>query len=192
MRHYSSFFVIFQKNWTFLKIVKFAFFSSKLNNLSLNFGLMLTKTSLIVFIIFVGQLGYIVMSDSEKNQNKNKKIYAFFWSWKVKKYFSHQPVLVRNGFLNRGPFAEMESTIRPLPLVRLNNSAMASLLYTIKVEKNILLSFSVPGDVVRFQHASMWEVNPHSAGIDFSRHILMYKDGSRTVRVKILIVIVDP
>ena len=30
---------------------------------------MLTKTSLIVFIIFVGQLGYIVMSDSEKNQN---------------------------------------------------------------------------------------------------------------------------
>ena len=32
---------------------------------------MLTKTSLIVFIIFVGQLGYIVMSDSEKNQNIN-------------------------------------------------------------------------------------------------------------------------
>ena len=30
---------------------------------------LLTKTSLIVFIIFVGQLGYIVMSDSEKNQN---------------------------------------------------------------------------------------------------------------------------
>ena len=27
---------------------------------------MLTKTSLIVFIIFMGQLGYIVMSDSEK------------------------------------------------------------------------------------------------------------------------------
>ena len=49
--------------------MKFAFFSSKLNNLSLNFALMLTKTSLIVFIIFVGQLGYIVMSDSEKNQN---------------------------------------------------------------------------------------------------------------------------
>ena len=38
---------------------------------------MLTKTSLIVFIIFVGQLGYIVMSDSEnKNRNINflKKI----------------------------------------------------------------------------------------------------------------------
>ena len=49
--------------------MKFAFFSSKLNNLSLNFGLMLTKTSLIVFIIFVVPLGYIVMSDSEKNQN---------------------------------------------------------------------------------------------------------------------------
>ena len=46
--------------------MKFEFFPSKLNNLSLNFGLMLTKTSLIVFIIFVGQLGYIVMSDSEK------------------------------------------------------------------------------------------------------------------------------
>ena len=46
--------------------MKFEYFSSKLNNLSLNFGLMLTKTSLIVFIIFVGQLGYIVMSDSEK------------------------------------------------------------------------------------------------------------------------------
>ena len=30
---------------------------------------MLTKTSLIVFIIFVGQSGYIVMSDSEKNRN---------------------------------------------------------------------------------------------------------------------------
>ena len=52
-----------------MKIVKFAFFSSKLNNLSLNFGLVLTKTSLIVFIICVGQLGYIVLSDSEKNQN---------------------------------------------------------------------------------------------------------------------------
>ena len=56
--------------------MKFDFFSSKLNNLSLNFGLMLTKTSLIVFNIFVGQLGYIVMSDSGKNQNiylKKKK-----------------------------------------------------------------------------------------------------------------------
>ena len=46
--------------------MKYDFFLSKLNNLSLNFGLILTKTSLIVFIIFVGQLGYIVMSDSEK------------------------------------------------------------------------------------------------------------------------------
>ena len=46
--------------------MKFAFFSSKLNNLSLNFGLMLTKTSLNVFIIFVVPLGYIVMSDKEK------------------------------------------------------------------------------------------------------------------------------
>ena len=56
---------------------------------------MLTKTSLIVFIIFVGQLGYIVMSDSEKNRNiyflKKKKIYAFFWSRKVKKR-------IKNGF----------------------------------------------------------------------------------------------
>ena len=73
MRHYSSIFVIFKIISTFLKIVKFAFFSSKLNNLSLNFGLVLTKTSLIVFIIFVGQLGYIVMSDSEKNQNVDLK-----------------------------------------------------------------------------------------------------------------------
>ena len=54
-----------------------------MNNLTLNFGLMLTKKSLIVFIIFVGQLGYIVMSDSEKKSKylffeKKKKIYAFF------------------------------------------------------------------------------------------------------------------
>ena len=34
---------------------------------------MLTKTSLTVFIIFLGQLGYIVMSDSEK-----KSKYLFF------------------------------------------------------------------------------------------------------------------
>ena len=51
---------------------------------------MLIKTSLIVFIIFVDQLEYIVISDSEKTQNiyflkKKKKIYAFFWSRKVKK-----------------------------------------------------------------------------------------------------------
>ena len=30
---------------------------------------MLTKTSSVVFFIFLGQLGYIVMSDSRKNQN---------------------------------------------------------------------------------------------------------------------------
>ena len=63
--------------------MKFAFFSSKLNNLSLNFGLMLTKTSLIVFIIFVVPLEYIVMSDSEKNQNiyflkKRRRFAPFF------------------------------------------------------------------------------------------------------------------
>ena len=63
--------------------MKFAFLLLKLNILSLNFGLMLTKTSLIVFIIFFGQLEYIVMSESEKNQNiyflkKKKEIYAFF------------------------------------------------------------------------------------------------------------------
>ena len=99
---------------------------------------MLTKTSLVVFIIFVGQFGFIVMSDSEKNQNiyflkKKKKIYAFFLVAKsektYKKYFSHQPVLVRNGFLNKGLFAEVESTIRPLPLVRLIKSAVAPLLW---------------------------------------------------------------
>ena len=45
-----------------------------------------------------------------------------------KKYFSHKPVLVRNGFLNRGPFAEVESIIRPLPLVQLIKSAVAPLL----------------------------------------------------------------
>ena len=44
---------------------------------------MLTKTSLFVFIIFVGQLGYIVMSDSEyKNRNiyflKKNQIHTFF------------------------------------------------------------------------------------------------------------------
>ena len=77
MRHYSSFFVIFK-----IIIVKFDFYLLKLNNLSLNFGLMLTKTSLTVFIIFLGQLGYIVMSDSEKNRNiyflKKNQIHAFF------------------------------------------------------------------------------------------------------------------
>ena len=63
--------------------MKFAFFSSKLNNLSLNFALMLTKTSLIVFSIFVGQLEYIVMSDKEKKQNiyflkKRRRFTSFF------------------------------------------------------------------------------------------------------------------
>ena len=98
---------------------------------------MLTKTSSIVFILFVGQLGYIAISDSEKNLNiyflKNRRRFTPFFlvakSEKTyKKYFSHQPVLVRNGFLNRGPFAEVESTIRPLPLVRLIKSAVAPLL----------------------------------------------------------------
>ena len=73
--------------------MKFAFFSSKLNSLSLNFDLKLTKTSLIVFTIFVGQLGYIVMSDSKKIKIiifwKMKKIYAFFWSRKVKKTYKN-------------------------------------------------------------------------------------------------------
>ena len=43
---------------------------------------MLTRTSSIVLIIFLGQLGYIVMSDSKKNRNiyllKKKQIHAFF------------------------------------------------------------------------------------------------------------------
>ena len=43
---------------------------------------MLTKKSLIVFIIFVGQLGYIVMSDSGKIRIfifwKKNQIHAFF------------------------------------------------------------------------------------------------------------------
>ena len=89
---------------------------------------MLTKTSLIVYIIFVGQLGYIVMSDSETNQNIY--LHLFLVAKSEKKNFSHQPVLVRNGFLNRGPFAEVESTIRLLPLVRLIKSAVAPLLIT--------------------------------------------------------------
>ena len=96
---------------------------------------MLTKTSLIVFIIFVGQLGYIVMSDSEKieififRKKEDLRLFLVAKSEKTyKKYFLHQPVLVRNGFLDRGPFAEVESTIRPLPLVRLIKSAVAPLL----------------------------------------------------------------
>ena len=62
--------------------MEFAFFSSKLNKLSLNFALMLTKTSLIVVIIFVGQLGYILMSDNKKKQNiyfLKKRIFTSFF-----------------------------------------------------------------------------------------------------------------
>ena len=78
---------------------------------------MLTKTSLIVFIVFVGVSCDILWGVTMKKSKylffeTKKKIYAFFWSRKVKKtnekYFSHQPVLVRNGFLNRGPFDEVE------------------------------------------------------------------------------------
>ena len=50
-----------------------------------------------------------------------------------KKYFSPQPVFVRNGFLNRGPFSKVESTIRPLPLVRLIKSAVAPLLIVLSL-----------------------------------------------------------
>ena len=154
MRHYSIFFVIFKIIWTFLKIVKFEYFSSKLNNLSLNFGLMLTKTSLIVFIIFVGQLGYIVMSDSEKikififwKKEEDLRLFLVAKSEKTyKKYFSHQPVLVRNGFLNRGPFAEVESTIRPLPYVRLIKSAVAPLLFIVLIKNNTNIFVTV-GDL---------------------------------------------
>ena len=78
-----------------------------------------------------------MISDSEKNQNiffffkkeEDLRLFLVVKSEKTyKKYFSHQPVLVRNGFLNRGPFAEVESIIRPLPLVRLIKSAVAPLL----------------------------------------------------------------
>ena len=78
------------------------------------------------------------MSDNKK---KKKFIYFIFLKEEdlrlflvaksektYKKYFSHQPVLVRNGFLNSGPFAEVESTIR---LVRLIKSAVAPLLWYI-------------------------------------------------------------
>ena len=69
-----QFFVILKIIRNFLKKVKFAFFFKlKLKNLSLNFGLMLTKTHFIVIIIFWGQSGYIVMSDSKK-----KSKYLFF------------------------------------------------------------------------------------------------------------------
>ena len=45
-----------------------------------------------------------------------------------KKYFSRQPVLERNRFPNKGPFVEVESTIRPLPLFRFIKSAVGPLL----------------------------------------------------------------
>ena len=48
---------------------------------------MLTKTSLIVFIILVGQLGYIVMSDSEKI-----KIFFFFLKGEDLRFFLSQKV----------------------------------------------------------------------------------------------------
>ena len=130
-----QFFRNFYKNLNFFENSEICIFLSKLTNLSLNFGLMLTKTSLIVFIIFVGQLGYIVMSDSEKIKififwkKEDLRLFLVAKSEKTyKKYFSHQPVLVRNGFLNRGPFAELESTIRPLSHVRLIKSAVAPIL----------------------------------------------------------------
>ena len=76
------------------------------------------------------------MSDSGKNRNiyflKNKEdphlILVAKSEKTLKKNFLHQPVLVRNGFPNKGPFAEVESTIRPLPLARLIKSAVAPLL----------------------------------------------------------------
>ena len=97
---------------------------------------MLTKTSLIVFIIFVGQLGYIVISDSEKNRN----IY-FLVAKSEKTYKNNFRTNRYNGFLNRGPIAEVESTIRPLPLVRLIKSAVAPLL---------IVRMSVWRDVYKF------------------------------------------
>ena len=49
---------------------------------------MLTKTYLIVFIIFLGQLGYIVMSDGKKNRNiyflKKKSDLRLFLSRQLK------------------------------------------------------------------------------------------------------------
>ena len=88
---------------------------------------MLTKTSLIMFIIFWGQLGYIGMSDSEKiskylfKKKKDSRVCAREKWKKRKKYFSHQPVL-------KGPFAEVESSIRPFRLARLIRSAVVPLL----------------------------------------------------------------
>ena len=78
-----QFFCNFYNNLNFSENSEICIFFKKLNNLSLNFGLMLTKTSLIVFNLFLGQLGYIVMSDSEKNQNiyflkKRRRFTPFF------------------------------------------------------------------------------------------------------------------
>ena len=62
-----------------------------------------------------------------KKKKKDLRLFLLAKKEKTyKKWFSHQPV--RNGFLNRGPFAEVESTIGPLPLVRLIKSAVAPLL----------------------------------------------------------------
>ena len=76
------------------------------------------------------------MSDSEKIIIfilKKKRDLGLFWiakskKNKTKKYFSLQSVLVRNGFPNKGLFAEVESTIKPLPLARLIKSTVAPLL----------------------------------------------------------------
>ena len=70
MTHNSVLFCNIENNLKFSENSNiFIFFIKKMKNFSLNFGLMLNKTSLMVFIIFLGQLGYIVMSDSKKNQN---------------------------------------------------------------------------------------------------------------------------
>ena len=77
MRHYSSYFCNIKNNLNCSENSE-----QKMKKLLLIFGLMLTKTK------FLSQLGYIVMSDSKKNQNViflKKKYSRFFWSRKVKK-----------------------------------------------------------------------------------------------------------
>ena len=59
-----QFFCNFQNNLNFSENSEICIFFIKIEYLSPNFGLIHTKTSFIVFIIFVGQLGYIVMSNS--------------------------------------------------------------------------------------------------------------------------------
>ena len=78
------------------------------------------------------------MSDSKyrniyffEKKEDSRLFSTIFWSQKVinvKKIFLHQLVLVRNRFINKRPFAEVESTIKPLPLGRLIKSAVAPLL----------------------------------------------------------------